>query len=100
MIWGLGQVLFEHSELEPNYGRYLAKDLANYLMPVNADVPDLEAVFIDEFDGHACPLGAKGIGELGAVGVAAAIANAIHHATGKRIRDLPITVEKLLQPSK
>ncbi len=96
MIWGLGQALLEQTELELNYGRYLAKDLANYLVPVNADVPDLEAYFVDEVDAHANPLGAKGIGELGAVGVAPAIANAIYHATGVRVRNLPITVEKLL----
>ncbi|MBA3712399.1 MAG: xanthine dehydrogenase family protein molybdopterin-binding subunit [Pyrinomonadaceae bacterium] len=96
MIWGLGQALLEHTELELNYGRYVAKDLANYLVPVNADVPDLEAYFVDEVDEHASPIGAKGIGELGAVGVSAAIANAVYHATGVRVRDLPITVEKLL----
>ena len=96
MIWGLGQALLEHTELELIYGRYVAKDLANYLVPVNADVPDLEAYFVDEVDEHAGRLGGKGIGELGAVGVAPAIANAVYHATGVRVRDLPITVEKLL----
>lgn len=96
MIWGLGQALLERTELELNYGRYVAKDLANYLVPVNADVPDLEAHFVDEVDEHASRIGAKGIGELGAVGVAPAIANAVYHATGVRVRDLPVTVEKLL----
>nr|MBA3715748.1 xanthine dehydrogenase family protein molybdopterin-binding subunit [Pyrinomonadaceae bacterium] len=96
MIWGLGQARLEHTELELIYGRYVAKDLANYLVPVNADVPDLEAYFVDEVDEHAGRLGGKGIGELGAVGVAPAIANAVYHATGVRVRDLPITVEKLL----
>ncbi len=96
MIWGLGQALFERTELEHKYGRYVCKDLANYLLPVNADVPALDASFVDEVDKHASPLGAKGIGELGAVGVASAIANAVYHATGIRVRDLPITIEKLL----
>ena len=96
MIWGLGQALFEQTELEPKHGRYLAKDLENYHLPVNADVPDLEAYFVDEVDEHASPIGAKGIGELGAVGVASAIANAVYHATGKRVSDLPITPDKLL----
>ncbi len=96
MIWGLGQALFERTELEHKYGRYVSKDLANYLLPVNADVPALDASFVDEVDKHASPLGAKGIGELGAVGVASAIANAVYHATGMRVLDLPITIETLL----
>jgi xanthine dehydrogenase YagR molybdenum-binding subunit len=95
MIWGLGQALLERSEMDRDLGRYLSKNLAGYLVPVNADVPILEAEFIDEVDPHASTLGAKGIGELGAVGVGAAIANAVFHATGKRVRSLPITPEQL-----
>jgi len=96
MVWGLGQALTEHTILEKKHGCFLGKDLANYEVPVNADVPVLEAYFVDEVDEHASAFGAKGIGELGAVGVAPAIANAVYHATGKRVRSLPITLDKLL----
>ena len=71
-------------------------NIAEYLVPVNADVGQLEVVFVDEHDPHVNPLGVKDVGEIALVGVAAAIANAVHHATGKRVRDLPITPEKLL----
>jgi xanthine dehydrogenase YagR molybdenum-binding subunit len=71
-------------------------DLANYLAPVNADIADLDALFVEEHDPYVNPLGVKGVGELALVGVAPAIANAVFHATGKRVRDLPITPEKLL----
>ncbi|CAN5391160.1 xanthine dehydrogenase family protein molybdopterin-binding subunit [soil metagenome] len=97
MVWGLGQALTEHTILEKNFGCFLGKDLANYEVPVNADIPVLEAYFAREVDEHASVFGAKGIGELGAVGVAPAIANAVYHATGKRISDLPIMLEKLLE---
>jgi xanthine dehydrogenase YagR molybdenum-binding subunit len=97
MIWGIGQALLERSEMDPDLGRFLSKNLAGYLVPVQADVPELDASFIeDEVDLHASPLGAKGIGELPAVGVGAAIANAVFHATGLRVRELPITPEALL----
>jgi xanthine dehydrogenase YagR molybdenum-binding subunit len=97
MIWGLGQALLEASEVDPNLGRFLSKNLAGYLVPVSADVPDLDVSFIeDEVDERASALGAKGMGELGGVGVAPAIANAVHHATGMRIRALPIRPEMLL----
>jgi len=96
MVWGIGQALLEQSVPEPALGRFVSKNLAGYLVPVNADVPDLDASFVDEFDEHAGPLGAKGIGELGATGVGAAIANAVFHATGIRVRDVPITPEDLL----
>ena len=72
------------------------RNLADYHVPVNADVPQLDAFFVDEEDAHVNPLGAKGLAELSLVGVAAAVANAVYHATGKRIRDLPITPDKLL----
>ncbi|MBO0803802.1 MAG: xanthine dehydrogenase family protein molybdopterin-binding subunit [Nocardiopsaceae bacterium] len=97
MIWGLGQALLEESDVDVNLGRFVSKNLAGYLVPVNADVPHLDASFIeDEVDQRASPVGAKGIGELGAVGVAPAIANAVHHATGIRVRTLPIRPETLL----
>jgi xanthine dehydrogenase YagR molybdenum-binding subunit len=97
MIWGLGQALLESSEVDLNLGRFISKNLAGYLVPVSADIPELDASFIeDEVDERASALGAKGIGELGAVGVAPAIANAVHHATGVRVRDLPIRPEALL----
>jgi xanthine dehydrogenase YagR molybdenum-binding subunit len=71
-------------------------DLANYLVPVHADIAELDAIFVEEHDPYVNPLGVKGVGELALVGVAPAIANAVFHATGKRVRDLPITPEKLL----
>jgi xanthine dehydrogenase YagR molybdenum-binding subunit len=96
IIWGVGQALLEQSETDPTTGRYLNRNYSGYLVPTNADVPELEVLFVGEFDQEASPLGAKGLGELTAVSVAPAIANAVYHATGKRIRDLPITVEKVL----
>ncbi|TCO65818.1 xanthine dehydrogenase family protein molybdopterin-binding subunit [Actinocrispum wychmicini] len=96
IIWGYGQALLEKSVLEPNLGRFLSRNLAGYVVPVNADIQDIDVSFIDEEDRIASPIGAKGIGELGATGVSAAIANAIFHATGRRIRDLPIRIHDLL----
>ncbi|MDE2573446.1 MAG: xanthine dehydrogenase family protein molybdopterin-binding subunit [bacterium] len=96
MVWGIGQALLEESPMDPVLGRYLSKNLAGYLVPASADVPELEVLFAEAFDPHASPLGAKGIGELGAVGVGPAIANAVFHATGIRLRDLPIRTEMLL----
>ncbi len=96
IIWGVGQALLEQSETDPVLGRFLNRNYSGYLIPTNADIPQLETLFVGEFDEEASPLGAKGLGELTAVSVAPAIANAVYHATGKRVRDLPITVEKLL----
>jgi xanthine dehydrogenase YagR molybdenum-binding subunit len=96
IIWGTGQALLEQSEMDPTLGRYVSRNLSGYLIPSNADIPALEVLFCGEPDGEASPIGAKGIGELTAVSVAPAIANAVFHATGRRIRELPITVEKLL----
>ncbi len=96
ITWGLGQALLERSTFEPALGRFLSKNLAGYVIPSNADIGDIDVSFVDDHDAHASPLGAKGIGELGAVGVSAAIANAVFHATGVRVRDLPITVDRLL----
>ena len=72
-------------------------DIAEYHVPVNADIQDIEVIFVDEPDAIINPLGVKGVGEIGIVGVAAAIANAVYHATGRRVRDLPITLDKVLQ---
>jgi xanthine dehydrogenase YagR molybdenum-binding subunit len=96
IIWGVGQALLEQSETDPVMGRFLNRNYSGYLVPTNADIPKLDVLFAGEFDEEASPLGAKGLGELTAVSVAPAIANAVYHATGKRVRDLPITVEKLL----
>ncbi len=96
ITWGVGQALLEQSETDPVTGRFLHRNYSGYLVPTNADIPKLEALFVGEFDAEASPLGAKGLGELTAVSVAPAIANAVYHATGKRVRDLPISVEKLL----
>ncbi len=96
IIWGVGQALLEQSETDPVMGRFLNRNYSGYLVPTNADVPELDILFLGEFDEEASPLGAKGLGELTAVSVAPAISNAVYHATGKRVRDLPITVEKLL----
>ena len=96
IIWGVGQALLEQSETDPVLGRFLHRNCSGYLVPTHADIPELETLFVGEFDEEASPLGAKGLGELTAVSVAPAIANAVYHATGKRVRDLPITIEKLL----
>lgn len=97
MIWGVGQALLERSVIDPALGRYVSKNLSGYLIPSSMDAPAPEVAFVEEYDHHAGTIGARGIGVLGAVGVAAAIANAVHHATGVRVRDLPITPEALLR---
>jgi xanthine dehydrogenase YagR molybdenum-binding subunit len=96
MIWGMESALMEASELDKKRGRYTNSNLADYLIAVNADIPHVDIIMVPETDTDVNPLGVKGVGELGNVGMPAAIANAVHHATGKRIRDLPITVDKLL----
>ena len=96
IIWGVGQALLEQSETDPASGQFINRNYSGYLVPTNADIPDLDVLFVGGFDEEASPLGTKGLGELTAVSVAPAIANAVYHATGKRIRDLPVTVEKLL----
>lgn len=97
IIWGYGRAMLENSRIDPRSGRYHSKNLSGVSLPVNADIPrDIDVSFIEEHDPHASSIGVRGVGELGEVGVAAAIANAIHHATGRRIRDLPITIEDLL----
>jgi xanthine dehydrogenase YagR molybdenum-binding subunit len=96
MTMGLSMALFEESVLDPRFGHVINHDLAQYHMASNADVGAIEATWIDEDDPHVNPMGSKGIGEIGIVGTAAAVANATYHATGIRIRDLPITPDKLL----
>jgi xanthine dehydrogenase YagR molybdenum-binding subunit len=96
VVWGLGMGLVEDAVRDPRTARIVTRDLADYHVPTNADVPPIEVIMIDERDTFVNELGAKGIGEIGTTGVAAAVANAVYHATGKRIRDLPITVDKLL----
>ena len=96
-IFAIGMALMEGSEYDPNRGRLITRDLANYLVPVHADMPTFEVKFINEPDLLISPIGARGIGEIGITGMAAAIANAVYHATGVRVRDLPIRPEKLLK---
>lgn len=97
IVWGWGMAAMEASHYEPVLGRWLAKDLAGVALPVNADIPSqIDVGFVDEVDANSGPLGAKGIGELGATGVAAAVANAVYDAIGVRVRDLPITPDKIL----
>jgi xanthine dehydrogenase YagR molybdenum-binding subunit len=94
VVWGIGMALHEETLIDHRLGRIMNANIAEYHMPVNADVHDIEVIFVDEPD-DSNPLGIKGLGEIGIVGVAAAIANAVYHATGKRVRDLPITPDKL-----
>jgi xanthine dehydrogenase YagR molybdenum-binding subunit len=95
MIWGMGMALHEETLIDHRFGRVMNANIAEYHVPVNADVHDVEVIFVDEQDSIVNPMGIKGLGEIGIVGVAAAIANAVYHATGKRVRDLPITLDKL-----
>jgi xanthine dehydrogenase YagR molybdenum-binding subunit len=96
MTWGLSMALHEESVLDREFGDYLNHDFAQYHVAACADVLDIEATWIDEDDEHLNPMGAKGVGEIGIVGTAAAIANAVHHATGVRVRDLPIRLDRVL----
>jgi xanthine dehydrogenase YagR molybdenum-binding subunit len=95
VVWGIGMALHEETLIDHKFGRIVNANIAEYHLPVNADVHDIEVIFVDEADETINPLGIKGLGEIGIVGAAAAIANAVYHATGKRVRDLPITVDKL-----
>jgi xanthine dehydrogenase YagR molybdenum-binding subunit len=95
-VMGIGMALMEQSHVDHRHGRITNQNAAEYLMPVLADMPEIDIVLVDEEDSHVDPIGVKGIGEVGIVGMAAAIANAVFNATGVRVRDLPITVEKLL----
>jgi xanthine dehydrogenase YagR molybdenum-binding subunit len=94
VVWGIGMALHEETQIDHKFGRIMNANIAEYHVPVNADVHDIKVIFVEEQD-NSNPLGIKGVGEIGIVGVAAAIANAVHHATGKRVRELPITLDKL-----
>ncbi|MGB3799056.1 MAG: xanthine dehydrogenase family protein molybdopterin-binding subunit [Lewinella sp.] len=96
LVMGLGQTFMEQSKVEKQYGNFITRSLADYHVPVNLDLADVEVVFLPEDDKIANPMGVKGIGELGICGVAGSLANAVFNATGKRMRDLPITPEKLM----
>lgn len=96
IVWGVGAALAEETELDPRFGGFLNSNIAEYQVPVNADIGALEVDFIDEPDFNFNPVGAKGLGEVATVGAAAAIANAVFHATGRRVRDMPIRIEDLL----
>jgi xanthine dehydrogenase YagR molybdenum-binding subunit len=96
VVWGIGMALHEEALTDDALGRVMNADIAEYHVPVNADIHDIEVIFVDEADASVNPLGVKGVGEIGIVGVAAAVANAVHHATGRRVRELPITLDKLL----
>jgi xanthine dehydrogenase YagR molybdenum-binding subunit len=96
VAWGLSMALFEESMLDVRNGRFVNASLAEYHMPVNADIGSIDITFVNEEDTHINPLGIKGIGEIGITGVAGAVANAIHNATGVRVRDLPITLDKVM----
>jgi xanthine dehydrogenase YagR molybdenum-binding subunit len=96
VVWGIGMALQEATEIDHRYGRIMNPNLQHYHVPVNADIHAIETMFVEEDDKIVNPLGVKGMGELGMVGIPAAIANAVFHATGKRIRELPITPDKLL----
>ncbi|SEB15713.1 xanthine dehydrogenase family protein molybdopterin-binding subunit [Paraburkholderia sartisoli] len=95
IVWGIGAALEEKTDLDTRHGRFVNANLAEYHVPVNADINAIDINFIDEVDPHINSLGAKGIGEIGITGVPAAIANAVFHATGVRVRDLPITLDKV-----
>ncbi len=95
-VWGIGMALTEESVLDPRWGNFVTRSLADYHVPSNLDVGTIETIFINEEDKISNKLGVKGIGEVGIVGVAAAVANAVFNATGKRIRSLPITPDKLM----
>jgi xanthine dehydrogenase YagR molybdenum-binding subunit len=96
ILWGLGQALLEGTDMDPRMGRWVNASLGDYLVPVNADAPEVDVELVEVRDEIVNPLGVKGVGEIGQVGVAAAIANAVFHATGRRVRALPIRMEDLL----
>jgi xanthine dehydrogenase YagR molybdenum-binding subunit len=95
-IWCIGITLTEHTLVDPHLGRIVTPNLSGYLMPVNADVPDMDMSFIDRPDPSSDALGARGFGEVPSTGLTAAIGNAVHHAIGHRVRDLPITPDKII----
>jgi len=97
MTWGVSFALHEHAVMDPRSGRPMNPNLAEYHIPVNADVPSIEAVLVEEHDPHVNALGIKGVGEIGITGTAGAIANAVWHATGVRVRRFPITLDRLIE---
>jgi len=99
VVMGVGMALHEETATDHKFGRIVNANFAEYVVPVHADIEDIEVIFVDEPDALINPLGIKGVGEIGIVGVAAAVANAIYHATGVRVRDLPITLDKLRRPA-
>lgn len=94
---GIGMALHEQAIIDHRLGRLMNHNLAEYHVPTHADIHDIEVLFVDDPDPKASPLGVKGLGEIGIVGTAAAIANAIFHATGRRVRKFPITVDRILK---
>jgi len=96
MTFGVSYALLEDAVVDTRTGAFVNRDLAEYLVPVHADIVELDAVLLDGFDGKANVVGAKGIGELGVCGAAAAVTNAVFNATGLRVRDFPITLDKVL----
>lgn len=98
VVWGIGQALHEETHNDPHLGRFMNHNLAEYHVASNADIHDIDVIFVEEDDRIVSRMGAKGIGEIGIVGVAAAISNAIHHATGRRLRNLPMTPDKVMAP--
>jgi xanthine dehydrogenase YagR molybdenum-binding subunit len=96
ITFGIGMALLEETLVDGETGRIVNTNVADYLMPVNADVPDIQTIVVENNETNSNPLGAKGIGELPMVGVAAAIANAVYHATGVRVRKVPIRIEDVL----
>ncbi|MCF3933790.1 xanthine dehydrogenase family protein molybdopterin-binding subunit [Acuticoccus sp. M5D2P5] len=97
MIWGISSALMEHTDIDPRNAGYINANLADYLLPVNADIGTVQAIMVPEVDDLVSPAGVKGVGEIGTVGTAAAISNAVHHAIGKRLRDLPLRIEHILE---
>jgi xanthine dehydrogenase YagR molybdenum-binding subunit len=97
MIWGISSALHEQTEIDPRNASYINANLADYLLPVNADIRDVQAIMVPEEDKLINAAGVKGVGEIGTVGMAAAISNAVYHATGRRLRDLPLRIEHVLE---
>jgi xanthine dehydrogenase YagR molybdenum-binding subunit len=100
MLWGMSQALLEGNHMDPRFGRWAGGNLAEYLVPVNADAPAVTVEFVEVHDQVVGPLGAKGVGEIGQVGTAAAIANAVFNATGRRVRELPMAPELVMDPAR
>ena len=96
IVFGIVMALMEETVPDGRDARIVNANLSEYLVPVNADVPDIDVIFVHEDDPYVNPLGVKGIGEIGITGAAAAVANAVYHATGVRVRDLPIRLDKLV----